>query len=195
MVQECEYEDYQIKPLSSNTFIPSIYTLENDICKSVIKYVYNIDTTLYNIEFSNTNYFTHICNIFKLRKVDTGEQIVCGLCSVNYNNEPYFWIADLTEDLTLKGIHAYKIIDEISFNIKFDENVTPHSLYFGIKNYFYHYNLALLGHEFLNDRFVLPPKSTFLEGKHIDCIKNKFYGIFDVEDEWTEGIILVSPKS
>ena len=42
MVQECKYEDYQIKPLSVDTFLPSIYILENDICKNVIKYVYNI---------------------------------------------------------------------------------------------------------------------------------------------------------
>lgn len=195
MVQECKYEDYQIKPLSVDTFLPSIYILENDICKNVIKYVYNIDTTLYKIDFSSTVSYTHICNIFKLRKVDTGEQIVCGICTTKEICNNYFWIADLTEDLTLKGIHAYKIIDEINFDIKFDENVSPHSLYFGIKNYFDHFNLALLGHEYSDDRFVLPPKSTFLEGKHVDCIKNKFYGIFNVEENWTEGIILVSPKS
>ena len=191
MTQICNYIKYENEKIEIDDETRIV------LDQKVIQYVYNIDTTQYNITIGTTEEYVYLFNYFTLNytiEEDTEVKFTIFLCAkrtvngqVESFSDVYLCIPELSsaKDKVI-GLNAYKVNTE---QVKMNKTGAD-IIYFTINGG----SEAILGYKETPNGFVFPNKSCFLEGRHENLYKDFEGKIYAVQSHGNNRF-KVEPKS
>ena len=183
--QECEYLTYQLPATDIK-----LDELPEGIEQQVICLLYKnerYDTSNAQIETCERNESSYVIDTFILKKdISSGDSeekkykyCLAELCCKN-GDKAYFIVYQLEfptgvgAQPRVVGFNAYEL-DYGKINCVF--GFSPLNKYYVV----YIGNTLIFGYNSTDNNYILPPKSTLLQGKHIDIIDSGMSGILEIE--------------